>query len=144
VPVGGGGLIGGTAVAVKSLKPSVRVIGVETEPANDAQRSFRSGTIVRIAPPTTIADGMRTQSVGKRNFEIIRTRVDDIVTVTDDEVKETMRFLLLRMKTLAEPTGAVALASVMHGKIGSVSNHVCAIISGGNVAPSFISELFAV
>ncbi len=143
VPIGGGGLISGCAVAVKSLLPKVRVIGVETEPANDAQRSLRSGHIVRISPPDTIADGMRTQAVGPKNFEIMQKYVDDIVTVTDDEVRGTMRFLLLRMKTLAEPTGAVAPAAVMFRKLGFSPSRVCAVISGGNVEPSFLSSLLA-
>ena len=143
VPIGGGGLISGCAVAVKSMHPKVRVIGVETEPANDAQRSLRSGKIVKIDPPKTIADGMRTQAVGDRNFEIIQKYVDDIVTVTDDEVREAMRFLLLRMKTLAEPTGAVAPAAVMFRKLGTMPKRVCAVISGGNVEPSFIATVMA-
>jgi threonine dehydratase len=143
VPVGGGGLIAGCAIAAKHANPKIRVIGVETEPANDAQRSFRTGKIVKIDPPDTIADGMRTQAIGARNFEIMQKFVDDIVTVTDEEVRETMKFLLLRMKTLAEPTGAVAPAAVYHRKLGRMPGQVCAIISGGNVDPSFISSLLA-
>ncbi|MBI5464346.1 MAG: threonine/serine dehydratase, partial [Ignavibacteriales bacterium] len=96
VPVGGGGLIAGSAVAAKHLHPHVKVIGVETVSANDCYQSFRKKEIVRIAPPSTIADGMRTQSVGKRNFEIIMKCVDDIVTVSDDQVIEMMRFLIQR------------------------------------------------
>ncbi|MCU0453405.1 MAG: threonine/serine dehydratase [Bacteroidetes bacterium] len=141
VPIGGGGLIGGTAVAAKHLCPGIKVVGVETEPANDAQRSFRTKQIVKIDPPKTIADGMRTQAVGKRNFEIMLRYVDDIVTVTDEEVMETMRFLLLRLKVLAEPTGAVAPAAVFHRKLGLEGKRICAFISGGNVEPSFISTL---
>jgi len=141
VPVGGGGLISGCAIAMKAARSDIRVIGVETEPANDAQQSFRTGTIVKIDPPKTIADGMRTQAIGKRNFEIIRKFVDDVVTVTDDEVRETMKFLLLRMKTLSEPTGAVAPAAVLFRKLGVVPKRVCAVISGGNVDPSLLSTL---
>lgn len=141
VPIGGGGLIGGTAVAAKHLIPGVKVIGVETEPANDAQRSFRTKQIVKIDPPNTIADGMRTQAVGKRNFEILMKYVDDVVTVTDEEVKETMRFLLQRLKTLAEPTGAVAPAAVFHRKIASEGKTVCAIISGGNVEWELLKKI---
>ncbi len=141
VPIGGGGLIGGTAVAAKHLIPGVKVIGVETEPANDAQRSFRTKQIVKIDPPNTIADGMRTQAVGKRNFEILMKYVDDVVTVTDEEVKETMRFLLQRLKTLAEPTGAVAPAAVFHHKIGMEGKQVCAIISGGNVEWALLAKI---
>lgn len=143
VPIGGGGLISGCAVAVKSSNPNIRVVGVETETANDAQQSLRTGTIVKISPPKTIADGMRTQAVGKRNFEIMQKYVDDIVTVTDDEVREAMRFLLLRMKTLSEPTGAVAPAAVLFRKLGTRVRRVCAVISGGNVEPSTLSAILA-
>ena len=141
VPVGGGGLISGCAVAARHLWPSVRVIGVETEPANDAQRSFRSGAIVRIAPPDTIADGMRTQALGTKTFEVIRAFVDDIVTVTDAQVVETMRFLLERMKIVAEPTGAVAPAAVLANVLGCSGRTVCAVISGGNVDPAFLRSI---
>ncbi len=143
VPIGGGGLIAGCAMAIKSQRPQVRIIGVETEPANDAQQSLRSGSIVKIQPPQTIADGMRTQAIGTLTFDIMRRHVDDIVTVTDDDVREAMRFLLLRLKTLAEPTGAVAPAAVMFRKLGFTPKHVCAVISGGNVEPSLISTILA-
>ena len=141
VPVGGGGLIAGCAVAAKHLLPGVRVIGVETEAANDCYQSFRSKKIVRIQPPKTVADGMRTQSVGTRNFEIILKHVDDVITVTDDQVIETMRFLLERMKIVVEPTGAVAPAAVLHRRLGGSSKTVCAIISGGNVNPAFLKSI---
>jgi len=133
VPVGGGGLIAGNAVAAKQLFPGIRVIGVETEPANDCYQSFRKKEIVRISPPKTIADGMRTQAVGKRNFEIILKYVDDVITVTDEQVIEMMRFFLERMKIVVEPTGAVAPAAVFHNILRLTEKRVCAIISGGNV-----------
>jgi threonine dehydratase len=140
VPVGGGGLIAGNAIAAKHLFPGIRVIGVETEPANDAFQSFRKKEIVKIPPPDTIADGMRTQSVGKHNFEIMLKYVDDIITVTDSQVIETMKFLLERMKIVAEPTGAVAPAAVLYNKIGVSKKKVCAIISGGNVSLKKLAE----
>jgi len=133
VPVGGGGLIAGNAVAAKRLFPGIRVIGVETEPANDCYQSFRKKEIVHINPPKTIADGMRTQAVGKRNFEIILKYVDDVITVTDEQVIEMMRFFLERMKIVVEPTGAVAPAAVFHNILRLAEKRVCAIISGGNV-----------
>jgi len=133
VPVGGGGLIAGNAVAAKQLFPGIRVIGVETEPANDCYQSFRKKEIVRISPPKTIADGMRTQAVGKRNFEIILKYVDDVITVTDEQVIEMMRFFLERMKIVVEPTGAVAPAAVFHNILRLTEKRVCSIISGGNV-----------
>jgi threonine dehydratase len=141
VPIGGAGLMGGCAVAAKHLFPRIKVIGVETEPANDAQQSFRKKEIVRIAPPKTIADGMRTQAVGKRNFEILLRHVDDIITVTDEEVKEMMRFFLSRMKLVVEPTGAVAPAGVYFNKLKVSNLRVCAVISGGNVEPSILKDL---
>lgn len=141
VPVGGGGLIGGNAIAAKHLFPKVKMIGVETEAANDCYQSFRRKKIIRIDPPKTIADGMRTQSVGKRNFEIILKYVDDVVTVSDEQVIETMRFLLERMKVVVEPTGAVAPAAIYHNILGLSGKTVCAIISGGNVDPAFLKKI---
>jgi len=143
VPVGGGGLIAGNAIAAKHLFPNIRVIGVETEPANDCYQSFRKREIVRIPPPQTIADGMRTQAVGKRNFEIMMKYVDDVITVTDGEVMETMRFLLERMKIVAEPTGAVAPAAVLKNVLNVSGKQCCAIISGGNIDPAFFKKLYA-
>ena len=141
VPIGGGGLIGGNAIAAKALFPHIKVIGVETEPANDCYQSFRKKEIVRISPPNTIADGMRTQAVGKRNFEIIMNYVDDVITVTDAQVVEMMRFLLNTMKIVAEPTGAVAPAAVYHNILGISGKKICAIISGGNVDPAFLKTI---
>jgi threo-3-hydroxy-L-aspartate ammonia-lyase len=141
VPIGGGGLIAGSAIAAKHLFPNIKVIGVETEPANDCYQSFRKKEIVRISPPNTIADGMRTQAVGKRNFEIILQYVDDVITVTDDQVIETMRFFLERMKIVVEPTGAVAPAAVFHNVLGLSGKNVCAIISGGNVDPALLKKI---
>jgi threonine dehydratase len=140
VPVGGGGLISGCAVAAKHFFPNIRIIGVETEPANDCQQSFRKKEIVRIAPPNTIADGMRTQSVGKRNFEIIQNYVDDIITVTDVQVIEMMRYFMQRMKIIVEPTGAVAPAAVFHNVLNLSCKKICAIISGGNMEPSLLKQ----
>lgn len=141
VPVGGGGLIAGNAVAAKHLFPGIKVIGVETEPANDCQQSFRKKEIVRINPPNTIADGMRTQSVGKRNFEIILNFVDDMITVTDAQVIEMMKFFIGQMKVIVEPTGAVAPAAVFHNVMGLRSKKICAIISGGNVDHAFLKSI---
>jgi threonine dehydratase len=140
VPVGGGGLISGCAVAAKHFFPNIRIIGVETEPANDCQQSFRKKEIVRIAPPNTIADGMRTQAVGKRNFEIILNYVNDVVTVTDMQVIEMMRFFMQRMKIIVEPTGAVATAAAFHNVLNLSGKRICAILSGGNVEPSLLKK----
>jgi len=141
VPIGGGGLIAGNAIAAKHLFPNVKVIGVETEPANDCYQSFRKKEIVRIDPPDTIADGMRTQAVGKRNFEIILQYVDDVITVNDGQVIDMMRFFLERMKIVVEPTGAVAPAAIFHNILGLSGKNVCAIISGGNVDPALLKRI---
>jgi threo-3-hydroxy-L-aspartate ammonia-lyase len=141
VPIGGGGLIAGSAIAAKHLFSNIKVIGVETEPANDCYQSFRKKEIVRIQPPNTIADGMRTQAVGKRNFEIILQYVDDVITVKDEQVIEMMRFFLERMKIVVEPTGAVAPAAIFHNVLGLSGKHVCAMISGGNVDPALLKRI---
>jgi threonine dehydratase len=141
VPVGGGGLIGGCSIAAKHHFPAIKVIGVETEAANDCYQTFRKKEIVKIAPPDTIADGMRTQAIGKRNFEILMNYVDDVITVSDDETMRTMKFLLERMKIVVEPTGAVAPAAVYFNKLGLKGKNICAIISGGNVSPDVLKRV---
>jgi threonine dehydratase len=139
VPIGGGGLISGIALAFRALRPGVRIIGVETEAANDAQRSFRSGARVAISLPDTIADGIRNLQVGELNWEVIRTAVDDVVTVSEAEVVEAMALLLTRAKIVAEPTGAVATAAVLAGRVQGA--RVAAIVSGGNVDPPLLARL---
>jgi threonine dehydratase len=140
-PIGGGGLISGNAIAAKHFFPSIKVIGVETEPANDCYQTFRQKKIVRIDPPNTIADGMRTQSIGQYNFEIIMKYVDDVITVTDEQVIETMKFFLGRMKIVVEPTGAVASAAMYHNVLSLKQKKVCTMISGGNVAPDLLKRI---
>jgi len=140
-PIGGGGLISGNAIAAKHYFPAIKVIGVETEPANDCYQTFRQKRIVRIEPPKTIADGMRTQSIGHLNFEIIMKYVDDVITVTDDQVIETMKFFLERMKIIVEPTGAVAPAAVYHNILRITGKRICAMISGGNVASELLKSI---
>jgi len=144
-PVGGGGLISGVAAVIKLSKPSVKVIGVEPELAGDAQASLRAGKIVHFPAEQvsrTIADGLRTQSIGPINFEHIRCYVDDIVTVTEDEIREAMRALALNPKTIAEPSGAVATAGFLfhRDQLPRTKLNV-AIISGGNVDPAMLEEL---
>jgi threonine ammonia-lyase medium form len=141
VPIGGGGLISGCAVAAKHLFPGIQVVGVETEAASDCYQSFRQKRIVRIDPPATIADGMRTQSVGERNFQIIMKLVDDVVTVSEEQVMEMMRFFLQRMKIVVEPTGAVAPAAVFFNVKGISNKRICAIISGGNIDPALLKSI---
>lgn len=141
LPVGGGGLIAGNAVAMKHLCPNVRIIGVETVPANDGQQSFRKGEIVSIAPPDTIADGMRTLALGDKTFPVIQKFVDDMVTVTDREVIEAMRWLFTRLKIVVEPTAAVPLAAVMKNESKIRNQHVGVVLTGGNVDMDEFFEL---
>jgi len=143
VPVGGGGLISGCATAVKHVFPGVKVIGVETEGANDAFQTFRQKRIVKIPSASTIADGMRTLSVGPLNFEIIMKYVDDIITVTDEDVLTAMRFFFERMKVVVEPTGAVAPAAVLTDKLHLKGKKICGVISGGNVDAEVFRSMLA-
>lgn len=140
-PVGGGGLVSGTSVAARAAGRGVRVVGVETEAANHAYLSKRSGERVTIAPPDTIADGIRTAALGQLTWPVVRELVDDVVLVSDEEVKAAMRFLLMRLKIVAEPTGAVAVAAAMTGKLNRFGQRIGVVISGGNVAPETLSEI---
>ncbi|MBI5215499.1 MAG: threonine ammonia-lyase [Ignavibacteriae bacterium] len=141
IPVGGGGLISGCAVAAKHMFPNIKVIGVETEGANDCYQSFREQRIVKIEKATTIADGMRTLSVGQLNFEIIMKHVDDVITINDEEIYPMMRFFLERMKILVEPTGAVASAAILKNNLALSGKKVCAVISGGNVDAEVLQRI---
>jgi threo-3-hydroxy-L-aspartate ammonia-lyase len=133
VCLGGGGLISGCAVAAKHLNPKIRVIGVEPEAGNDAQQSKLAGKIIKIDTPKTIADGAQTQFVGNLTFPVIQELVDDIVTVSDAQLIEAMRFAASRMKMVIEPTGALAMAAAMQGVVDVRGQRVGVIISGGNI-----------
>jgi threonine dehydratase len=145
VPVGGGGLISGISAALKLSSPNIKVIGVEPELAADAQASLRAGRIVSSPAEQvsqTLADGLRTQSIGAINFEHIRAYVDDIVTVTEDEIREAMLVLSANAKTLAEPSGAVAVAAFLfHADELPNTKINVAVISGGNIDPTLLAEL---
>jgi threonine dehydratase len=143
-PVGGGGMISGVATSLKLSKPEINVIGVEPELAADAQASLRAGKIVHFPADEvvrTIADGLRTQSIGAINFEHMRRYVDDIVTVTEDEIREAIRLLAANPKTVAEPSGAVAVAGFLfrRDQLPATKLNV-AIISGGNIDPKILEE----
>ena len=133
VCVGGGGLLAGCAIATQELSPRCQVYGVEPEAGNDAQQSLRSGHIVRIPVPRTIADGAQTPCVGQLTFPIIRRLVRDIVTVSDDQLRAQMRFFAERMKIVVEPTGCLAAAAVINQVVPVRGGRVGVIISGGNV-----------
>ena len=131
VPLGGGGLLAGTSLAVTSMLPKVDVYGVEPAAGNDGQQSFRSGSIVKIDPPQTIADGARTTALGQRNFAIIRERVRDILTVDDETLLETTRYAIYRTKLFIEPTGALGIAALLSAQI-KLRGPVAIVVSGGN------------
>ena len=131
-PVGGGGLIGGTALAAKAMLPGIRVIGAEPSQADDALRSFRTGVRQAVNAPRTIADGLRG-SIGTRNFELLRSHVDDVVSVDEADIVAAMRVVLDDLKQLIEPSSAVPVAALLAGKIGAAGQRVGIVISGGNV-----------
>jgi threonine dehydratase len=133
VCLGGGGLLSGCAVVAQQLSPDCRVIGVEPEAGNDVQQSKQLGHIVKIDTPRTIADGAQTQQVGQLTFPVIQTLVDDIVTVSDAQLVEAMRFAAARMKMVIEPTGALAMAAAMQGVVDVRGKRVGVLISGGNI-----------
>ena len=133
VCVGGGGLISGCAVAAKHLLPEVAVYGVEPEAGNDTQRSLQRGEIVKIETPRTIADGAQTQSSGRLTFPVIQALVKGVLTVSDAQLVETMRFFATRMKLVVEPTGCLAAAAVLQSAIDLRGQRVGVIVSGGNV-----------
>ena len=133
VCMGGGGLLAGSALAAHELSPGCKVIGVEPEAGNDGQQSLRKGEIVRIAPPRTLADGAATTHIGVLTFAILRKLVADVVTVSDAQLVETMRFFAERMKMIVEPTGCLSGAAAMNETIPDMGKRIGVIVSGGNV-----------
>ncbi len=131
-PIGGGGLISGTSLATKGLSPEARVIGVEPANADDAFRSLQEGRVLPSISPNTIADGLRT-SLSERTFNIIQKHVEEIITVSEEEIIDAMRFLWERMKIVVEPSGAVSLAGLLADKIEIEGKRIGVILSGGNV-----------
>jgi threonine dehydratase len=144
-PVGGGGLLGGLSAAIKLMRPEVKVIGVEPELAGDAAESFKSGRLVAITgeqTARTLADGLRTQSVGVLNFEHMKAYVDDIVTVTEARIKDAMRRTIFAARLVPEPSGAVAIAAALFGASGLLrSQKMVAVMSGGNVEPASLVSI---
>jgi len=133
VCLGGGGLLSGSALATRALSPSCKLYGVEPEAGNDGQRSFRTGMIVHIETPKTIADGAQTQHLGALTFPIIRRDVDDVLTASDAQLVEAMRFFASRMKMVVEPTGCLGFAAARGMKADLKGQRVGVLISGGNV-----------
>ncbi|MCE3274069.1 MAG: serine/threonine dehydratase [Ramlibacter sp.] len=143
VPLGGGGLLSGSALATRALSPACKLYGVEPEAGNDGQQSFRTGSIVHIDTPKTIADGAQTQHLGNITFPIIRRDVDDVLTATDAELVEGMRFMASRMKLLVEPTGCLGLAAARRMKGDLRGQRVGVLLSGGNVDLARFCSLLA-
>lgn len=141
-PIGGGGLISGTAIAAHGVYPDLRVLGVEPSDADDTKRSLAANERVGIAPPKTIADGLRVVMPGAITFPVIQRHVADVLTVTDDEIIEAMRFALLRLKLVIEPSGAVVLAAALAGRLPAAAQRVGMIISGGNADPALLARLW--
>jgi threonine dehydratase len=142
VPIGGGGLIAGSAVAMHGARPHAQVIGVEPADANDTQQSLRAGARVTIAPPATLADGLRVVQPGALTFPVVQRHVADILTVSEDEIAEAMRFALLRLKLVIEPSGAVPLAAVLARRMPAGLQRVGIILSGGNIDPPVLAGLW--
>ena len=143
VCLGGGGLLSGSALSARALAPNCKVYGVEPEAGNDGQQSFRAGKIVHIPTPQTIADGAQTQHLGEYTFGIIRRDVDDIFTVTDEQLVDAMRFFAERMKMVVEPTGCLAFAGAIAAGQAIAGQRVGIVISGGNVDLSRFAALVA-
>jgi len=139
-PCSGGGLFAGVSTAAKGLNPSIRCFAVEPDTANDTQQSIAKGERVKIPPPPTIADGLRVQKPGELTFPITRQNAEAVLTVTDEEIIATMKFILFRMKMVVEPSGAAAAAAVF-AKIPKDCGRVGVVLSGGNVDSDLLSEI---
>jgi threo-3-hydroxy-L-aspartate ammonia-lyase len=140
-PCSGGGLFAGVATAAKALNPKIRCYPVEPDTADDTRQSFLKGERVSIPPPPTIADGLRVQIPGKLTFPIVKKLADDVLTVSDAEILETLRFMLFRMKILVETSGATAAAAVMFKKLPTDVRRVGVILSGGNIDPDLLQSV---
>jgi len=143
-PMGGGGLMAGCSTVAKALRPAMQIYGVEADTANDTYLSFTKGERVTIAPPPTIADGIRNLSPGALTFPINKQNLAGVLLVSDREIEEAVRFLLLRCKILVEPTGAVSAAAVLTGKLPMPKgSRVGVVLSGGNIDPALLAEILA-
>ncbi len=141
-PVGGGGLMAGCSTAASILAPGIRIFGVEADTANDTFLSFRKGERVTIPPPPTIADGIRVTTPGALTFPVLREKLTDVLLVTDDEIRATVRFLHERARLVVEPTGAVAAAAVLAGRVPvPPDSRVGVVLSGGNLDPDLLLDI---
>jgi threonine dehydratase len=142
VPIGGGGLIAGSATAVRGARPQAAVYGVEPADADDTLRSLRTGERVRIAPPSTIADGLRITMPGALTFPVVQRLVKDVLVVSEEEIMDAIRFALLRLKLVIEPSGAVPLAAALAGRLPAGAQRVGLLITGGNIDPPVLAGLW--
>ena len=140
-PLGGGGLLSGCATVARRLAPACEIVGVEPQAGNDAQQSLAAGRIVRIDTPKTIADAAQSRSLGEHTFPVLQQLGARVVTVSDDELVEAMRFFFARMKIVVEPTGCLGAAAVLAGKLDVRGKRVGVVLSGGNVDPARFAEL---
>lgn len=143
VPCSGGGLFAGVTTAAKAINRSVRSFPVEPDSADDTLQSFRKGERVQIPPPPTIADGLRVVTPGRLTFPILQRMAEDVLTVSDEEIRATLRFILFRMKLLVEPSGAAAASAVLFGKLPPDIKRIGVILSGGNIDPEALERLLS-
>ena len=142
-PCSGGGLFAGIALAAKEVKPDIKLFPVEPDTADDTKQSFDKGERVSIQPPPTIADGLRVQVPGRLTFPIVQKLAEDVLTVSDEEILATIKFMLFRMKLLVEPSGVAAAAAVMFQKLPADVKKIGVILSGGNIDTSVLASLIA-
>ena len=140
-PCSGGGLFAGVSLAAKALRPTIRCFPVEPETADDTRQSLLKGTRVSIPPPPTIADGLRVQSPGRMTFPVLQQTAEAVLTVSDDEIIQTIKFLLFRMKLVVEPSGAAAAAAVLHDRLPKDVKRVGVILSGGNIDAELLASI---
>jgi threonine dehydratase len=140
-PCSGGGLFAGVATAARTINPRIRCFPVEPATADDTRQSFVKGERVAIPPPPTIADGLRVQIPGELTFPIVRQLAEDVLTVTDEEIMETLRFVLTRMKLLVETSGVTAAAAVMFKKLPADVKRVGVVLSGGNIDLDLLAKI---
>ncbi len=138
-PIGGGGLVAGSAIAARGMNGKVRVFGTEPENANDTWLSLQAGKRVEIPAPDTIADGLRSPSPGRLTFPTIQELVEAVLTVSEQEIKDTMHFLATRLKIIVEPSGAVPAAAVLFGKLPKGIQSIGVVLSGGNMDPAMLA-----
>lgn len=141
-PIGGGGLISGTAIAAHGTRRAIRIFGVEPTDADDTAQSLAAGQRVRISPPQTIADGLRITTPGALTFPIVQQHVEQILIVSDDEIRDAMRFAILRLKLVLEPSGAAALAALLNRRQPAGLGSLGVILSGGNIDPDVMMQLW--